>query len=322
MEMIYTVLGIPSPATIEITQDMDISGLNLTLNGNKYAIAVDPSTSSSGIIVGNVETKYPEYMIALKRDRKSGKENDHTVYNQLTYNVFDKWVNDNKNKIIAIKIEQPYKDPKQTYENYAKQMASFHVYTSIAKKHGINCITVTAPKWRSYFLADYKTQLGLDLRKSNKKEVHMVASSMQIELQLLPDDCTDAYGIWKHYLAVDYNDSGILMAPGDNYRENTHKVFWVVSSQENVIGYLETYLKSIQKYTPTAIRQEFIYNPKLSLENNIRAFTSSTTDQKYNLYYCQIYPTIGIIREITKFRPYIGRIHANTPLYVIGYRPK
>ena len=322
MNMRYTVLGITAPADINITADMDISQVQLTLAGNKYAIAVDPSTSSSGIIVGNVETKMPEYMIAFQRDRKSGKENDHTVYNTICYNLFNQWVEVNKDKIVAIKVEQPYKDPKQTYEDYAKQMASFHTYTSIAKRHGINCIVVTAPKWRSHFLADYKAQLGLDLRKKNKKEVHMIASSMQIELQLMPEDATDAYGIWSHYLAVDYSDSGIIMAPGDNYRENTHHIFWVISSQENVVGYIDSYMNQIQWKTPTAIRQEFIYNPKLSLENNIRAFTSSTTEQKYNLYYARIYPTIGIIRELMKFKEYIGRIHTNTPLYIIGYRPK
>lgn len=320
MQFKYAVLGSAQVYKETIEEDTDISVLSLSLAGDKYAIAVDPSTSSSGIIIGNVETKDAEYLIALERDRKSGKEDDHTVYNRTCYNLFNKWVEENKEKLLAIKVEQPFKDKKQTQENYAKQMASFNVFTSIARRHGINCIVTTATKWRSLFLADYKVKLGLDLRKANKDVVHAIATGMQIEMTSLPNDVSDAYGLWCHYLATDYSDGRVIMAPGDNHREKNHQIRCIVSSQENVAGYITSYMEEIHKYHPTAKKVEFEFNPKLSAEENIRCFTSATSDQKYNLYYCALYPSINIIREVVKFKKYIGRIHKNTPLYVVGYR--
>ena len=320
MIMKYTVLGNVTPDRIDINHNTDISGLHLTLTGNKYAFALDPSVSSTGIIVGNVETGLAEYCIVFARERY-GAESAYTVYNQICGSLFKKWLIENIDKIVGVEIEQPFLNRgKQTPANYAKQKACFDIFANTVKGLGLRCITTTPGGWRSPFLTPYKEEMNLDLRQANKKEVHQVACGYQLELLYLPYDASDAFGVWQHFLTANYSPSGVLMVADSAHREYKHDVFWVISTKENAPSYINSYVEARKRTHPTAKATQFQINDKLTVENNLRSFTSDSTDLRYDIYYALIYPSITNIREILKFKKYIGEIDEQTPLFLIGYR--
>lgn len=299
------------------SDDIPIDRMKIKLKGPSV-IAVDPSTSSSGIIFASLELRKPVHMLAVVRNKK--KQEDYVNYNTLLYALLDMWFTENPGKVRDMKLEQPVKTPYQKQENYAKQMAVFHIFKGLAKKHSINCIVVSPAKWRSLFLQDYKESMHLKLSAANKKEVHMIAASMQEELTFMPDDTTDAYGILQHYFAVDYREDGRLLATGDNQRERTHRLIYAATNQSNLAGYLTSYLEQAQYNYKGAELKQFEYNPKLSLEDNFRCFTSSQTNSRYHVYFAEIYPSLSIFSELVPFREYVGKISDVTPLYVVGYR--
>lgn len=320
MQIIHIALGsLSTSPRIYSSESFPLEKFGIYLKGERYAMAVDPSSSSTGIVIGNVETRKPAHIIAFKRDKDRAES--HQDFIQKMYKLVDMWLTVNAGKIIAIKVEQPIKHPQQTPQSYATQKETFNVYVNLANRHQIDKYITAYKSWAAAFLKPYKEKLGLNLNAKNKRATHMVAQTDFREFTLVPDDCTDAYGLWWHYLHVDFRENGQLLRMNDNPREYNHKVFITIVKVQDVKAYLKSYVDG-KKYLgkQTAKACEFIYNPKHSIEDNIRSFTSDTTAKRDNVYYTRIFPSVATMRYIIPYRDRIGEIGRNTPLYFIGYR--
>lgn len=290
--------------------------LDLTLNPNtQYAMGVDPSTSATGIVIGNLVDYSADMFILLTRNH----EQDDTEFTRNVYTFIENIFSKLGSQIQGLQIEQPFRHAQTTDAKFAKQMANFKIWISAAERFDIDYYKVVPQSWRGTFTKAYGHLIKGDLRKISKKQIQAVYGRRECpDLLMLPCDISDAYGIYKHFLAVNLD---AYSASKEKEREYQHDILYVITEQKHVEYFIQNYLDKQRLKNPNAKMVAFNYCQQLSPEDNIRCFTSVKKSSKYNVFASAIYPNIAMMKNLYNFKATLPeKLTATTQLFLIGFR--
>lgn len=149
--------------------------LYLPLDSSKqYSISIDGSTSSSGLVVSDLEHRFPLYLMNVIRD--SNEELTYMEYTdsfiRLLESILKRKTVDGKNQIKYMEIESPFYNPKAGKESYQTLKSQFDRVVKLASTtYGVITYSTPPQAWKSWYLAPVKEKWGLKFNKSNKEEI-------------------------------------------------------------------------------------------------------------------------------------------------------
>lgn len=318
--------GRPHDINIPLSQD------------SKYVLSIDIGTESLGFTIGDVLQNKPIYVGSFMRGDSSLP---YTVFiNEFTLflNYFLDRVNANKKVLAYLKIESPFYNPYAGKLSYQRLKSIFDQIKNTCQYKGVYCYPCPPATWQSFYLGRVKEKYGIKLNKSNKKYIKMVGMDAHPSLVALKkQDGFDALGLYYHFMAVDYNDSGLIHVT-PSLERSLKKINYTVYPYKEVgtqkILSAQDYLnKTLEHQTnllnsnilngqgtnnnnlnPQLVAFEFCQN--LSIEDNIRALINFGD----NVYYTVISPTVSVIKDLYKIKTDIPQLTSKTKLLIVGYR--
>lgn len=316
MKIRLVVRGVMKEYTYDSYELQPAHCLDIGLYPNtQYAIGIDPSTTSTGIVIGNLVDFQADYLILLTRNH----ELDDSEFNRNIYTFAENLFSKLHTQIQGVQLEQPFRHKQTTLDKFAKQMANFKTWVSVVERFDIDLFKVVPNSWRGTFTRTYGHLLKGDLRKITKKQIQSVYIAHECrDLLNLPCDISDAYGIYKHFLAVNLD---AYTASKEKEREYQHDIIYVITEQKHVEAFVQEYLDKQRHKNPNAKMVAFNYCQQLSPEDNIRCFTSAKKSSKYNVFASSVYPNISMMKHLYRFKATLPEsLTPTTQLYLIGFR--
>lgn len=281
----------------------------------EYVIAVDPSTSATAMTIGNLVNDKADIFIELKRDI----EFDDTEFNSEIYDLMSNFFRANLKSIKAVIVEKPFRHHQTTHSKFAKQRANFNLWKSMTSRFGLEFITCQPQSWRGTFTRKYGHLITVDKRKIPKTLIRsLYASNECIDLLQMSTDVSDSYGIFKYYLE---KYKGEIKAAPEMEREYSHKITFTVVELKDLQASVQMYINN-QKHSGRTVKPvNFEFCDELSLEDNIRCFTTDLTDKRFNIFVTTFFPSINNIRFLYKYRMNLPKkVTKETQLILLGYR--
>ena len=280
-----------------------------------YAIGVDPSTTTTAIVIGNMVDKKADVLIELTRDI----EIDDTEFNKAVYTIVSNFMEEWGSQIEAVTVEKPFKHKYTTNVKFSKQRANFNMWESLCSKNEIDFYDVSPQSWRGSFTRKYSNRIRGDKRKVSKATIKSIYGGQEcLDLLQFSTDTSDAYGIYQYYLE---KYAGGYKAAVELEREYRHDIIYNIVDISLLEEFTDRYVKVQQSKGHKSLPTVFEYCDDLSPEDNIRCFTSVRTSKRYNVYCTAFFPSIGNIRFLYRYRRNIPKLlDKNTQLCLIGYR--
>lgn len=137
-----------------------------------YMIAVDPGSISLGLVIADVENKYPLYCMNLLRSDAEYGTNDFTEHFRVFLETLLQTKHATGEQVYKfIKVERPFFDNKRGADTYQVLKSLYDTCNNLGKLYGCSVFQSPPQSWKSKYLTPVKYEWGLNLSKSNKQAI-------------------------------------------------------------------------------------------------------------------------------------------------------
>lgn len=297
----------------------------------QYTISIDGSSNSSGVVISEIQHKFPLYLMNVIRD--SNVEMTYFEYADsffvLLSNLLSRRTEDGRPAFRYAEVESAYSSFKRGVETYKVLKSQFDKTMKIIVNYGVTAFSTSPQAWKSWYLMPVKTEWNLKFNRSNKAEVRRYGirylesySHIKNDPKLYEKlaratsfdgfrkgDVWDALGIDRFLFGSKIVSSeatgSTVINIGTEMLKTRKKVYtYTFLYDKNNEEAMEEKLKSIEfKYRvakkldedANVQRNGFIGTSNMSLEDNIRVMAAQVPT---GIYYAIMDLTINIIPEL------------------------
>lgn len=306
--------------------------LDLWFDKNKqYTISIDGSSNSSGVVISDIASKFPLYIMNVIRDKSS--EMAYFEYAEkfsvLLSNLLSKRTEEGRPTFKYAEVESPFYNPQQGKETYKVLKSQFDKTMHIISSYGVTAFSTSPQAWKSWYLMPVKEEWNLKFNRSNKEEIKKYGlmllksySHVKGDSKLYDKLCNatsssgfkrgdiwDALGIDRFLFGsklVSNETTGSTMISIGSEMLKTRKKVYVytypyngndMNAAEEQLKAVEQSYRVVHKLADSAEvqRSGFVGSPDMSLEDNIKVMAAQVS---VGIYYTIMNLTINIFPEL------------------------